>query len=516
MNERERILDLVKKGVLSTEEALDLLESIAQAKDASQIQRAADEVKAQKQEPIAYEQIHDEAQEVENTTEQIQQTAQETEELYAQLAERVTKASAEIDRLALTSQTVAEELASIEEALMHLNTKEELELLTVEDSEIRKNLEQKKQALLHELQTVQAQKEAVERALKDSRREQWNHTKEKISQKLEMPDDWKEQATETLNQVSDKMVRSGSKLGKALFKTIQSVTDTIGENVEWKNVQVKVPGMAATKFDKTFTFEPTTASIVDIKVANGKVTLKKAADDTVKVIAAVKLYGKLEDTDVEQAFAQRSELQVDAEKISIQIPNKRIRADLVIYLPEKMYDYVSIKLLNGSVVIEELIAKDVFVKSTNGNLQIESLNATMLELEGVNGDIEIMSGHIRDIVVESINGTITLATTPETASFSLVNGDIKATLTGETLKKYQATTVNGSIKVSLPATLGVTGIAKTNLGSIQSRMSDYEVIREKKEKMNQFLQFERALQPMATIELTTTTGSIYLKDNQVL
>ncbi len=27
MNERERILDLVKKGVLSTEEALDLLET---------------------------------------------------------------------------------------------------------------------------------------------------------------------------------------------------------------------------------------------------------------------------------------------------------------------------------------------------------------------------------------------------------------------------------------------------------------------------------------------------------
>ena len=27
MNERERVLDLVKKGVLSTEEALDLLEN---------------------------------------------------------------------------------------------------------------------------------------------------------------------------------------------------------------------------------------------------------------------------------------------------------------------------------------------------------------------------------------------------------------------------------------------------------------------------------------------------------
>lgn len=33
MKERERILDLVKKGILSTEEGLDLLESMATEKD---------------------------------------------------------------------------------------------------------------------------------------------------------------------------------------------------------------------------------------------------------------------------------------------------------------------------------------------------------------------------------------------------------------------------------------------------------------------------------------------------
>ncbi|MCU6167521.1 hypothetical protein KWH76_22215, partial [Enterobacter roggenkampii] len=48
MNERERILDLVKKGVLSTEEALDLLEGMAKAKDEKQINKAAAEVTADK------------------------------------------------------------------------------------------------------------------------------------------------------------------------------------------------------------------------------------------------------------------------------------------------------------------------------------------------------------------------------------------------------------------------------------------------------------------------------------
>ena len=44
MNERQRILELVKKGILSTEEGLDLLESMAKAKDEAQIKQAADKV----------------------------------------------------------------------------------------------------------------------------------------------------------------------------------------------------------------------------------------------------------------------------------------------------------------------------------------------------------------------------------------------------------------------------------------------------------------------------------------
>ena len=46
MKERERILDLVKKGVLSTEEGLDLLESMATEKDEKQIAKEADRVTA--------------------------------------------------------------------------------------------------------------------------------------------------------------------------------------------------------------------------------------------------------------------------------------------------------------------------------------------------------------------------------------------------------------------------------------------------------------------------------------
>ena len=59
MKERERILDLVKKGILSTEEGLDLLESMATEKDEKQIKKEADKVTASHKEKDQASQLID-------------------------------------------------------------------------------------------------------------------------------------------------------------------------------------------------------------------------------------------------------------------------------------------------------------------------------------------------------------------------------------------------------------------------------------------------------------------------
>ncbi|MEA4829916.1 MAG: hypothetical protein VB121_08025, partial [Enterococcus thailandicus] len=59
MKERERILDLVKKGILSTEEGLDLLESMATEKDEKSIKKEADKVTASHKEKDQVSQLMD-------------------------------------------------------------------------------------------------------------------------------------------------------------------------------------------------------------------------------------------------------------------------------------------------------------------------------------------------------------------------------------------------------------------------------------------------------------------------
>ena len=284
-----------------------------------------------------------------------------------------------------------------QETLMQLNTKEELDQLSEEELTQRKTLEDEIKELEAAGDILTEERIKLEAELKDIRKNQWSEKKETFSEKFEIPDDWKEQANDTLNQVGEKMSEAGTHLGKFLRKTFQSVSETVNDNMEWKDVNLRVPGIATTKFEHEFYYEAPEASIIDIKAANGNVVLKTWDSEDVKVEAKIKLYGKM-NAEPFEAFLERSQIEVNDDHLSFQIPNKRVRADLVFYLPKRVYDHTAIKLLNGNITIDELEGKDIYTKSTNGNITVNHLTATMLEVEGVNGNIDIRDGAILDSI----------------------------------------------------------------------------------------------------------------------
>lgn len=514
MNERERVLDLVKKGVLSTEEALDLLESMATEKDEKQIKQANEKVTAEKQDDL--DTLLQDNEPVDHEAELKQKTAEDKknlEEILDSLATKANQASAELDEVNAEIQGVKAELKDAQSRLMELNTKEELDAFTEDDLAERHEVEGEIKVLEANLEKLMAERAELDAQLKDIKKDQWSQTKEKINSKIDIPDDWKEQAGDALNQAGEKMAEAGTHLGRFLKKTFQTVSETVNDNVEWKDISLKVPGIASTKFEHTFEYPETAATIIDVKVANGNVQFKAWDEPGVKVDAKIKLYGKMDSETPFEAFNERSQILVDDEQISFQVPNKRVGADLTFYLPRRVYDHVSVKLLNGSILVNELEAKDVYTKSTNGSIDFQLIHATMLEIEGVNGAIDVRDGEVLDSIIETVNGTVTMKTTPQTLGVSLVNGDIRLTLKDTNIKRVDASSVNGNVKIALPVELGVEGNAKTSLGSINSRMTEYEVIREKKERMNQMLQFRRvAGDSFAQINLSTTTGNIFLKN----
>ena len=530
MKERERVLELVKKGILTSEEALILLENMATEKDEKQIEKAAEKVDTQnigttnKEDQVAdlmdaLEKGESEGPTVdsfeENTQDSAEKDRENLERILDELATKANRASAELDEVNAEIAGIKEEIKEVAEEIGTLDTKEELDALTEDEQVQRKDLHVLLAQLEEKLATQSTEKTALEEELKNIRKEQWkgqwNDTKEKVSSQFS--EEWKDQATDTFNQVGGKVAEVGGQVGEFLKKTFNSFSDTMNDNVEWKDIKMKVPGVATTKFEHEFNYPNPQASLIDVKVANGTVVFKTWDQEDVKVEAKIKLYGKMAGDSPMEAFLERSDIDVDDETISFQVPNKRVKADLTFYLPKRTYDHVSVKLLNGNVLVEELTAKDVYTKSTNGTITFKKIDATMLEIEGVNGEIKVLEGTILDNIIETVNGDVSISAAPESLSVSLINGDIRITAKEKTLRRVEASSANGNIKLALPNDLSVEGQVKTNLGSINSRLTDIEVVREKKDRGNQQLHFRRVLEEsMAQINASTTTGSIFLKD----
>jgi DUF4097 and DUF4098 domain-containing protein YvlB len=489
MNERERILDLVKQGVISTEEALMLLENLAQDKNTAE-QHSTTKTQTERQS-------------TETTTADEKETTDNTAAL-AELQDQIKEVDAQL-------KDAQHELKAQQEHLQVLDTMEDLETLSADKLAERDRTKETIGKTESQIAVLNDEKTALQKQVAELHKAQRDHYKERLADKLNLGDDWKDTATDTLNQVGEKVGDAGSQLGKFIKNTAQ----TIMENVDWKEVNIRVPGIATTKFDHDFVYENASATILDVKVANGDVNFKTWDSPDIKVSAHVKLFGKMESDSPLENFLQRSELANTADTLTFKVPNKRIQADLTFYLPERTYDHTTIKLLNGNVTLEGFEGDDLFIKSTNGQLTFNSVNASMLEVEGINGNIKVSGGRLIDALVNTVNGEVRFVSNVESVELTTVNGDVKATITENTLTKLVASSVNGNVKVAVPTELAISGKSKTRFGAIKSRLSNVDVLNERHNTGNSVYDFERDLgDTPAKLELSTTSGNVLLKDTQ--
>ncbi|WP_208560902.1 daptomycin-sensing surface protein LiaX [Marinilactibacillus kalidii] len=577
MQERERILELVKNGVISTQEGLDLLESLVkkenkQNEDREFEQTESPNVTGDVEEPI-YSSVdenkaddetekkaaqNDELEkELETLATEINQYSVELDQVNNQLSDKKRKLDnkkAELNDLREGSKMrksqerseIQTDLANLEKELSLIqkideldNTAEVAELkadiqstrAALEKLEARKDpqtaeqvadLEAEVETLEAELEEVQTQKTAVMKQLHATKMKQWTNKAKQVSDKLELPENWKDDASETLTKAGKQLEASGKELGKFIRESVstsmksekaQSVKGSFNsalENFDWKDINIRVPKLASTNFENEWTFENTTASILDFKLANGKLKLKASSDDTIKISAKVKIYGKIDEETPLAAFEERSQIEVDEDRFIFHVPNKRIEAIVTISLPKRVYDYTSIKLLNGDVQFKSFEGKDVFVKSTNGNMAFKNTNVVMLEVKGTNGTVQVQDSDIRDFLVSTVSGSVIFNGSPLSADVSTTNGEVKLTLNNKEMTRIKASSVNGNVKIAIPKSLDIEGEAKTVFGEVKSRLTDIDV----QSKQATKLKFNR-IREGKVLQLTaqTTSGNILLKDS---
>ena len=579
MNEREKILESIKKGILSPEEGLDLLESLGlkdtetkteetpepQAENITERETISEpetteaeavgseeefeveetpetEAASDFEDPAAFDEVPEQEYEEKIISEEVlefnEEPAQEPESeaesteinheekqpadsVASMIDEWENKAEPEpeetdpvrskIDEFDLALQTKIETLRVKKEEFRELNLEAELGIISSENEALYNQMKIELKELEEEIELLKHERKAIDEDLFASPERPY------VSDGFfEVPDDFEEQKYRPMDRPEVEPNDWASRIGRVVNRAAKTVTDTVNNSdFDLKKINQKFYGTAKTHFSHQFTFEDIDAQTIDIKLAKGKVILKTWEDETindVKVEATVSLLGQMEEPDPIDAFLERSRIDVNNYQILFHVPNKRVDAKLTFYLPKRQYNNLALRLLNGDLMIEELSAKNSSIKATNGTILIKELDASMLEFEGVNNEIEIREGQILDASIETVTGTIIARADIVRSEYSLINGDIKVTAKNNNLKKLEAQSVNGDVKVSLPQTIGIEGSAKTGIGTINYRFANCETVQERSGNTQKVLHFQRAAENAAQIEVSSKAGSIYLKD----
>lgn len=555
MNEREQILASIKKGILSSEEGLDLLEHLEKNHAAAEqsAEAAIEDTPLPAEKPATtFEKTEESKPTTETETEfpreetenvdieagsksdsstasapkvaeksepEIKPTPQPTDSVTSLLNEwehmgttesttSKDSVTAKIDEFDQALQAKSKQLRENQEEYRELNLEAELGIISAENQPRYQQLKEEIDQLESEIQQLKQARETPE--------PEYYTASEEAPNFFGIPDDFDQQRYSPLDRPTEEPQNFAGRLERLMNKTVQAVSETVNGSGAFKDIGKQMPRRRNVHFSHQFLFESIDATLLDIKLAKGKVILKAWTDETVsdvKVDAKVTLLAAVEDADPLEAFLERSQIEIDDYQIRFHVPNKRVEATLTFYLPRRHYQQAKLQLLTSDLRVEELAAKEVLIKSTAGTIRIEDLDASSLEIQGTNNQIELQAGDILESTIETVNGTIISKAAIISGDYATINGDIKITAGNENLKKIKASAVDGDVKVALPKGLGLKGTGKTDQGTINYRFANCETVRERNEGNQKTLHFQRSADETARITVSSKAGNIFLKDS---
>lgn len=566
MDERERILELVREGVLSVDEALDLLENVAnkESKQTEEREFTSKQTKDEptveneytKSEPETFTEAEDETlseeemkefeDELENLANELNQFSVEIDKLNKELTELKSELADAEEELSESKDTLNEEYYETKKDLENrvVNLQKEIELISAIDEvdnyeEIQslnkeltnaleelntlenealtdeevKELEDSVKSLREEMKELTIEKNELLKEMHATKMKQWTTKAKQVSENLDIPKEWREGASKTFDKASDVFGETSKTLGDVFRQTVNTTRDAINK-IDWKDIDVNlnIPRKVQSELEHEWLFEDTTATILDFKNANGDIQYKPSENDNIKVSARIKFYEAIEEVSELAAFEERSIIKIDEDRFTFHVPNKNVAADMIIYLPQREYDYIRSNSFSGDVTFKDLKARDIYVKATNGTIILNNLEATMLEVKGTNGDITLKDATLRDLLVGTVNGDVRVVGNVQSSDLSTTNGDIRLTLSGSDLIRVAGGSVNGDVKISFPEDSGLEIEAKSTFGHVKSRLTNTNssLNKEKKRKMHKIHRLGNG--QICRVDVQTTTGNILFKD----
>lgn len=469
MNQKDRILELVDKGIISAEEAVVLLEKMGEKASAKE-----------------------------------QPTSSQVDSVLEGVASVFTKFSAQSDQTDESIQAVLKRTKEIDRRIDEIRTAEQLDSLTVDEEMELVRLQEEAEQLNNQYKSLLQEKKQADAKVKAEKKQEWEESFKKAKKKVQ-DTDWEDKTRRTAGNISSWAAKFADSIVTAVGSVIQN-TEVNMPYLEAKNGK-KVPYHFHQVIDD--------ASILDFKVANGIVRVKTVPGNTMTIEGNCRVAAQDEEFfDAEGFVRDRVKVGVDDDKIVIKSVSKRVYCDWTISLPQKVYDYVAIKGLNTTIHLKELEGKDYYFEVDNGDIRLKDVKGVLLEAETVNGNLKYEHLEFKDIVSETVNGNIHLDGKFLGTKLEAVTGNIKVAVAHPETKKVDVETVNGNIKIEVAEEVGLEAEIETSLGSIHFDETVFEVIRQTKDLAERSALIRKHKDSMPRVVAETTTGNIQVNQLQ--
>lgn len=280
-----------------------------------------------------------------------------------------------------------------------------------------------------------------------------------------------------------------------------------------KDFDLEFPFGEKVQFDKTYAFNANDIKGIELEIPNGKVEIVKSEDNRFLVEAQVKTSISNQDEDKTRAQFEEQLVQLVNGKVTISVSTKMSQVSVRLVVPEKQYDVVLLRLLNGAVTIQNLDSKLLKVKSYNGAIRIEQSTFQRADIETGNGAIDLRNVKGEDLEAETVNGRIYIDGDLMEIEAESVNGAVVLTTNAKDARKIKAQTVAGAVELYVPKSLSLDGQVTTNFGKADVGLLDVVTRSEEDQFLLKTLHFDKIIENEKILKLVgeSRTGSIIVR-----
>jgi len=270
------------------------------------------------------------------------------------------------------------------------------------------------------------------------------------------------------------------------------------------------------KIEFTHTEEVAAANVdnIIVELPNGNFSLESSEGETIQVICKVKapLMNESEE-ETRNHFLEQFVVKEEAQSLRILSQLKLVQVNVKVLVPKDKLEKLSVRLMNGSVSLQDTEFEEVKVKTLNGAIKGTKFNFGKAEVDSSNGSIELTNVRGKDLEAETLNGRVYLDGALDEVEAKSVNGHVVVTTCSTNSSKIKAQTVAGAVELYVPRTISLSGKVVTNFGKVDVGIQDVSKMESQDQFLSKVVRFDKEVENANRlfIEGESKTGAVLVR-----